>query len=129
MDMSASISLSVIDAAFDQAQMSGVPSDLTAAGILGHKHGIRLLRQRIGGQFVVNRGHFITLDQQRAVVDELIQEIERRAAPSPEPTAAVVRRSDEYWHGFGTGVQSYAAAMNALALPAEGPPLRQPRPI
>lgn len=129
MDMSAQIPLPVIDTAFDQAQMSGVPSDLTAAGILGHKHGIRLLRQRIGGQFVVNRGHFITLDQQSEVVDELTHEIERHEAPSPEPTPAVVRRSDEYWHGFGTGVQRYADALAALAMPDEAPSLRQRRPV
>ena len=120
----APLNLSQIDQAYERAMADseGAASLLR----LGHHHGVRLMRQRLGGQFLRNQAHIVTPDQLKEVEDTLSGEIARHEAPSPELTAASVREHADYWRGFESGVACYRTHLSA---PVPAPTsARRPRP-
>jgi hypothetical protein len=120
------ISLPTIDAAFDQA-LSAAAQDASSLEKLGHNHGVRLLRQRFGGQFLKNQGHFLTSDQQNECVSALQKEVAQRSAPPPDLTPLHVRIEETYWRGFDHGVTTYAQRLTQAAAPGAPEPLPRRR--
>lgn len=116
------ISVKTLDAAFEQVTTTPSLDGLTAAGIVGYKHGLRMLRQRIGRQFLRNQGHYITPQQLDECVSVLTGEVNDQKAPTLDPIADVVRRSPEYWKGYGQGVVGYRSAIEKAREPVAAPP-------
>lgn len=120
------LSVRQIDHAFEQAMAEVRAEPDPSLECVGRNHGIRLMRQRIGGQFLRNEGTHLTLDQCKALSEDLQGEIARREAPSPELTSSSVRGHADYWQGFGQGVERYREVLvAAFAAPALAP--RRPR--
>lgn len=122
-----SLNVEQVDQAYDQA-MSAIREMPDPPLIqLGCNHGIRMMRQRIGGQFLRNQAHHVTSDQLKAVEGELRGEIARHEAPSPELTSATVRDHADYWQGFEQGVVRYQSHLLA-GTPSPAVAARRPRP-
>lgn len=121
-----SLDVTRIDQAYDQAMAEVRHASHPPLVQLGCHHGVRLLRQRIGGQFVRNQAHHVTVDQLKTVGAELHGEVERREAPSPELTSSSVRDHVDYWQGFERGVACYQAQLQTVITPSLA--ARRPRP-
>lgn len=120
------ISLSVIDHAFDQAMEEQRAVKTSGEYAAGHNHGVRLLRQRFGGQFLRNQGHFITLEQQAYCAQILRAEIANKTAPSLDLDASK-RSGPDYWLGVDQGVTDYDRNLTAAAAPDAPQPLPRRR--
>jgi hypothetical protein len=116
MNASPTIPLQTLDAAFEKV-MATAGEGLSADGRAGHNHGVRLLRQRLGGAFHRNQAHHVTPQQLNACVDELQVEVTRQSAPSPDGAAPGTQRSASYWAGYAQGVTAYQAAIEQERAP------------